>query len=63
MKLPFTKRNVLTISAMFFDTLRVISPLALQTRLLFKNIYNKKLYWDAIIPEDRSLSFNHFKLR
>ena len=35
MKLPFTKRNVLQISAMFYDPLRVISPLALKTRLLF----------------------------
>ena len=41
MKLPFTKRNVLRISAMFYDPLGIISPLLLQTCLLFKNICNK----------------------
>ena len=51
MKLPFTKRNVLRISAMFYDPLGVISPLVLQTRLLFKNICNEKLDWDDVIPE------------
>ena len=51
MKLPFTKRNVLRISAMFFDPLGVISPLVLQTRLLFKNICNEKLDWDDVILE------------
>ena len=51
MKLPFTKRIVLRISAMFYDPLGVISSLVLQTRLLFKNICNEKLYWDDIIPE------------
>ena len=50
-KLPFTKRNVLRISAMFYDSLGVISPLVLQTRLLFKNICNEKLDWDDVIPE------------
>ena len=51
MRLPFTKRNILKISAIFYDQLGVISPLILQTRLLFKNICNEKLDWDDIIPK------------
>ena len=51
MRLPFTKRNILKISAIFHDQLGVISPLILQTRLLFKNICNEKLDWDDIIPK------------
>ena len=43
MRLPFTKRNNLRISAMFYDWLGVISSLILQTRLLFKDIYDEKL--------------------
>ena len=41
MRLPFTKRNILRISAMFYDPLGVISPLILQRRPLFKNICNE----------------------
>ena len=51
MKLPFTKRNILKISAMFYDSLGVISPLVLQTRLLFKIFCNEKIDCDDIIPE------------
>ena len=36
---------------MFYDPLGIISPLSLQTRLLFKNICNEKLDWDDIILE------------
>ena len=34
-----------------YDPLGVISPLVLQTHLIFKNICNEKLDWDDIIPE------------
>ena len=42
MNLPFTKQNVLRISGMFYDRLGVIPHMVLQTRLLFKNVCNKK---------------------
>ena len=36
---------------MFYDPLGFIPPMALQTCLLFKNICNKKLAWDDVIPD------------
>ena len=36
-KLNVTKRNELKLSAMFFDPLGIISPLALQAKLIFKD--------------------------
>ena len=53
-KLLFTQRNTLRISAIFYDPLEVISPLVLQTSLLFKNICNEKLYCNDIIPRNVS---------
>ena len=47
--LPFTKQNVLRTSAMIYDLLGVISPLVLQTRVLFTKISNKKVNWDDVI--------------
>ena len=39
-KLNVTKRNELKLSAMFFDPLGIISPLALQAKLIFKDDYH-----------------------
>ena len=47
--LPFTKQIVLRTSAMFYDLLGVISPLVLQTRVLFTKISIKKINWDDVI--------------
>ena len=57
---PVTKRNILKISAMFFDPLGLICPLVLQIRLLFKEacIFNVK--WDDLLPTDFEVKYNNF---
>ena len=50
LELELTKRNVLRISAMFYDPLGLISPITLQFRLIFKSLCTKKLSWDSPIP-------------
>ena len=43
LKLNVTKRNILKVSAMFFDSLGLICPILLQPELLFRNIVNTKM--------------------
>ena len=49
-KLNITKRNILKLSAMFFDPLGIISPLALQAKLIFKEVCLLKVSWDDNLP-------------
>ena len=49
-KLNVTKRNILKLSAMFFDPLGIISPLVLQVKLMFKDICLLKFSWDDNLP-------------
>ena len=49
-KLNITKRNILKLSAMFFDPLGIISPLALQAKLIFKEVCLLKFSWDDNLP-------------
>ena len=44
---------------MFYDPLGVIPPMVLQTCLLFKNICNKKLAWDDVIPNKFAKEWNN----
>ena len=51
-KLNVTKRNILTVSAMFFDPLGLICPVLLQPKLLFRNIVIQKCPWDTNVNID-----------
>ena len=44
----FTKRNVLK---MFFDPLGLISPIALQIKILFKEACALKYTWDNVLND------------
>ena len=46
------KRNVLKLFAMFFDPLGLISPVTLQSKLIFKSLCINKIEWDNVIPKD-----------
>ena len=45
-----TKRNMLRISAMFYDPIALISPIILQLRLIFYKFYIGKYDWDTELP-------------
>ena len=46
-KLNVTKRNILKVSAMFFDPLGLICPILLQPKLLFRSILIQKCQWNT----------------
>ena len=49
-KLEITKRNILRVSAMFYDPLGLICPIVLQFRLIFQSLCAEKLEWDSPLP-------------
>ena len=53
-KLQVTKRNILKISAMFFNPLGVVYPIVLNARVLFQETYKQKLSWNSVTPTDIS---------
>ena len=54
LSLPATKRNILRISASYFDPIGLICPVVLQARLFFKEICNIRSDWDAPVTEEIS---------
>ena len=51
-RLQVTKRNILKISAIFFDPLGVVCPIVLNAKVLLQETCKQKLSWDAVIPID-----------
>ena len=49
-KLEITKRNILRVSATFYDPLGLIYPIALQFRLIFQSLCTEKGEWDSPLP-------------
>ena len=54
-KLDVTKRNVLRTAAMFFDPLGLISPITLQSKLIFRELCRNKLEWDEVINDKNNI--------
>ena len=51
LQLPATKRNILKITATFYDPLGLVSPIVPHSKLIYQSLRNKKINWDAIVPE------------
>ena len=49
--LELTKRNLLKITASFFDPLGMLSPLTIGMKVLFQEVFQTKLEWDERLPE------------
>ena len=49
-KLEITKRNILRVSALFYDPLGLICPIVLQFRLIFQSLCAEKVEWNSPIP-------------
>ena len=54
-KLNVTKRNILRITAMFFDILGLISPFTLQPKLIFQELRRNKLEWHKVINDKNNI--------
>ena len=53
--LDCTKRNVLKITAVFYDPNGLLCPIALQLKLLFTKIFSKKSDWHSLLHVDIQL--------
>ena len=51
LQLPATKRNILKITTMFYDPLGLVSPIVLQSKLIYQSLCKEKINWDTIVPE------------
>ena len=49
--LTFTKRNLLRLTAMFFDPIGFISPVIIEMKIVLQEITVLKLGWDRPLPE------------
>ena len=49
--LSFTKRNLLRLTAMFFDLIGFISPVMLEMKIVLQEITVLKQGWDTHLPE------------
>ena len=49
---PVTKRSVLSTIAKIYDPLGLVSPATLTAKVIFRDICDRKLSWDAQLPTD-----------
>ena len=59
-ELPATKRNILKVTAMFYDPLGLISPIVLQSKLVYQSLCKEKLTWDTIVSEPLKKQWDTF---
>ena len=50
--LPTTKPSLLKISAKIFDPVRQLSPLTIEWKVLFQELYNERTDWDDLLTGD-----------
>ena len=55
-KLDITKRNILRVAATFFDLLGLISPITLQTKLIFQERCRNKLGREKVINDKNNIN-------
>ena len=53
-----TKRTVLQASAQIFDPLGMLSPIVTVVKCLFQQLWERKIGWDELIPEDLQKTWN-----
>ena len=58
--LPVTKRNILRISAMFFDPIGVVSLVVLQAKYFFKELCLLKVGWDETVTPEITKEWKEF---
>ena len=51
LQLSATIRNILKITAMFHDPPGLVSPILLQSKLIYQSLYKEKINSDTIVPE------------
>ena len=59
-KLEITKRNILRVSAMFYEPFGLICPIVLQFRLIFQSLSAEKLEWHPPLPLDYAVQWKSY---
>lgn len=49
---PLTKGELLKHSASIYAPLRILNPLTVKSKLLLQSLWQRKIHWDKILPED-----------
>ena len=52
-----TKRSILSSLAIIYDPLGIVSPVAINDKVMFQEMCQKNLGWDDPIPEDKELQW------
>ena len=60
LKLSYTKRNILKISASFYDPMGLICPVVLQPKILFQQLCALKIGWDEVVDGDLCMKWESF---
>ena len=60
LQLPATKQNILKITAMFYDLLGLVSPIVVQSKLIYQSLCKEKINWDTIVPESNRNIWDKF---
>ncbi|XP_036344475.1 uncharacterized protein LOC118753713 [Rhagoletis pomonella] len=53
-----TKRNVLSVTARFYDPLGLIGPIVLKAKVFLQSLWKDKLAWDESIPQSLHFAWN-----
>lgn len=56
-----TKKNVVSLTARFFDPLRVMSPVTINLKIFFQQLCKKKVNWDEPLTGALLKQWEHFK--
>ena len=59
-QLPATKQNILKITGMFYEPLGLVSPVVLQSKLIYQSLCKDKINWNTIVPESLTNVWNKF---
>ena len=53
-----TERNVVSMSARFFDPLGIMSPVTVLFKIFFQTLCESKIGWDEPLPSDLQLGWD-----
>lgn len=56
LKLPVTKRSILSIGARFYDPQGIISPITMVSKLYYQKVCLDKCSWDQVLPDENELT-------
>ena len=54
-----TKRNIVRLSAKFYDPIGFMSPITVQFKMLFQELCGEKLNWDDEVPHDLKVKWDN----